>query len=250
MFDNDEHEDATTFEPNPWGARQRIAPRRSFKAAVSRIVTIVPDLVRQMPPPIPRRVPAGTPSAPLPTARAAAGTPPAPVPTVDVAAPRAARSTPLPPPTPTVSALASASLAFAPPHHAYAVPSLTSAVRPLRPSQTWPYKRTSPLMTKRILAMASGAALALVIGVIIALAMRPDARAQARAQIGANLARGTIASDPIVVPMIATPIEPPAPTVTPTITEPAKPIVKKPRAKKPLQIIAGDPSTPLGDLRP
>src|SRR5262245_58585513 len=61
-FFDDSDDDVTVFEPNPWGARQRVLPRKTFKAAVSRIVTLVPSLVRQLPPPIPRPRPPASPS--------------------------------------------------------------------------------------------------------------------------------------------------------------------------------------------
>jgi hypothetical protein len=41
MIDDDD-DDPTTFEPMPWGARQRVAPRRTFRAALSQVIAPAP----------------------------------------------------------------------------------------------------------------------------------------------------------------------------------------------------------------
>ena len=59
MYDDDEYtqieeDQATVFDPNPWGARQRVLPRATFVPAP-----------RGAPPPPPMRVPASTPPMPM-----------------------------------------------------------------------------------------------------------------------------------------------------------------------------------------
>jgi hypothetical protein len=48
-YSDDYQDEATQFEPTPWGSRQRVMPRRGFKAAAS-IVAPLPPAVRDAPP--------------------------------------------------------------------------------------------------------------------------------------------------------------------------------------------------------
>ena len=58
--------------------------------------------------------------------------------------------------------------------------------------------------------------------------------------------------EPTITPTV-TPIEPTVTPIEPTVAAAAEPspVAKKPaRSKKPRRIVAGDTSTPLGNLRP
>ena len=204
-YDDDDDDDLTQFEPNPWGARQRIAPRRAFKAVVSRIVTLVPSLVRQLPPPIPqRRIPRATPASATPT-----------IPTFAASARISAPV--LPARIPSIGALA-------------------AAARERCRERTLPVKRVQVTQLKRIVSVLAGAVVALT----IALVARSMHQSQpARASMGASLAHSLTSEQPrhlqmpVTAPasaMTVTPIEPTVPSVD-EVSQPAKPIAKK--RKKP-----------------
>jgi hypothetical protein len=230
---DDDDDDVTVFEPTPWGAKQRVMPRKTFKAAVSKIITLVPSLVRPLPPPIPTRPALAAPALSAPP----------------LAAPAFA--------APAFAAPAFAAPAFAP---AFAVPAFAAPALPAHVVQTWPVMRVRALQLKRILAACSGALLVLL-GVLIVQRVRETP--PPRAHVGASLAR-SLTSDAkpqrddraVVVQPVAvsvTPIEPTVPDAADApIDEAAQvPIAKKrSRLKKPRRIVAGDTSTPLGGLRP
>jgi hypothetical protein len=228
--DEEEDDDVTVFEPTPWGAKQRVMPRMTFKAAVSKIITLVPSLVRELPPPIPARPALAAPTFAAPAFAAPAFAAPA------FAAP------PLPAP-------------------AFAAPMFAAQSLPAHVVQTWPVKRVRALQLKRILAAFSGAVLVLLGALIV---QRVRETPPPRAHVGASLAR-SLTTDvkrerddhAVVVQPVAisvTPIEPTVPDAADAPTDEAgqaQPIAKKrSRLKKPRRIVAGDTSTPLGGLRP
>ena len=226
FFDDDEdddYDDVTVFEPNPWGARQRVAPRKTFKAAVSRIITLVPQLVRQLPPPIPpRRIPCATPAYATPT------------PAIRISAPL------LPTHVASVGALAFA-------------PRMPAPI----PRPHWPTKRRAVQLRKLVSALAGGVAALIIVLIVQTTRDTSTARADAPAlsmTSAAAPAQSVTHQMPISPPSEAahrftvTPIE------TPTVPEAAIAVPAKPkkttRAKRPRRILAGDTSTPLAHLRP
>jgi hypothetical protein len=253
MYDDDDDDDVTVFEPAPWGAKQRVLPRRTFKAAISRIITLVPSLVRPIPPPIPtRRAPNRiseiVAAEPVPALVARAITAPV------LAAP----------------ALAAPASAFVPP--AFAIPTLAEYSARLGPLaigsrahlvQTWPIKRVRALPLKRVAAGLLGAVLVLIAAVVVRAIQHTPPQ---RSHVGASLAISLTAEpqdvdldDAAAAPapqteITVTPIEP---LVEPTVAKvlhddetAPQPIAKKRTRKKPRRIVAGDTSTPLGNLRP
>ncbi|HEY5924921.1 MAG TPA: hypothetical protein VIV11_24740 [Kofleriaceae bacterium] len=232
--DDDDDDDFTVFEPNPWGARQRIVPRKGFKAAVSRIITLVPSLVRQLPPPIPaKRVHAPPPA----LTRVPAFTP--------AQAPACVRALPQP-------VFAAPAL----PTHVAALSALALAPRISSPgAHTWRFKRVSP---RKLLSALAGGVVAVIIALIVqAVHETPPARAHVGASLAEQLREThrmpTLAPSEAAIAMTVTPIETAAvPTVPEGSLAPAKkPIAKKStRVKKPRRIVASDTSTPLGRLRP
>jgi len=286
MFDDDKNE-RTKFEAKPFGARQRILPRRGFKAAKTGIVLPgLPEVVVPKPKVKSWRERAATDEKTIDIAASRAKTvdelwPPvasrakflpvtpkthildladlqevAPAP---IAPPRAATRDDLPtdpigatalPPTLSIPSLA----AFTGrPTPVPASPALARANLPqlVRIATTWPTRHVVLRdLVWRYRYYVSGALAGVLVAIVAIAFLESDHKAAPVAAIAFH--------KPAVKTMTVTPIEPTVPAFEPTVPEPTVDTAPKPRATKSAKPtskarrrhVVVDASTPLGQLRP
>ena len=221
-------EEATSFDPRPWGAQQRVLPRSHFSARMSG--TLQETSIPQIPGLTPvRTIP------PLPVPVAARAVTPLAVPVVFA---------PVQPPyMPAIS--------FAP----LAMPAFTAPV-----DSTIRVHR-SPLTLRSFIAVPIGALIAIV---VIAVGYRASTvRSPSAAVAAASVQRASVVEAPMLVASVAIAPNTPDPiegvatfdaplAVERTIPADAKamPTKSSRRKHRPRKIVAVDSSTPLGNLRP
>jgi hypothetical protein len=226
-----EHDDeATTFDPRPWGAQQRILPRSHFARMSGTLqetsIPQIPELIAK------RTIP------PLPVPVAARAITPLGVPVV---------AAPVQPPyMPAIS--------FAPLQMPEFTVPIDSTLRVHR----------RPLTLRSFIAVPLGALVAILVIAIgyRASTIRPFGGAVAAAAVDiapiAVAPHPGVVSVPVIAPIVPPPIEGVATFEAPveverTIPAGAKASAKPARAKRnhrPRKIVAVDTSTPLGNLRP
>ena len=244
----EQDDEATSFDPRPWGAQQRNLPRGNFTRLSGTLQeTSIPQLPELMPL---RAMPVGT-IPPLPIPVAARAITPLGVPVVR---PPMQPYFPVQPQHMPVQPPYMPAISFAP----LAMPAFTAEID----STLRVHRR--PLTIRSFIAVPLGALVAIL---VIAVGYRTStirahggAVAAAAVQLApiADAPHALVASVPVLAPLTPPPIAGVATfdapvvierTIPAEVTSPAKP-TRVSRKHRPRKIVAVDASTPLGNLRP